>query len=432
MARPLPPQLVLSRNSVFARHAPAVPSPLGRAPSVGADSGASTPDTRSNSALPWDAEYEPVPKRAALDVSLGPTSSEFEDCLRQYYTRLFPFERIWTWLSHGRADAFAFREFSLRLEGDILIRYQSYETLDEFRKAVLEKTPLRIEFGAICGCRPRDIKKLPPARADEAKPVERELTIDIDLSDYDDVRTCCQGGACCKKCWWLAAAAVKVLDTALRQDFGFQAPLWFYSGRRGVHCIVCDARARALPAEGRHAVVSYLSTMQKEVAAVGAPGAAPHPYIARTEAILRDLARRHARYPDPVARGNVEQRVRAVHEDRVRLFTLCAPRIDASVATQVGHLLKLPFCVHPGTRRVCVPLDVDTVEDLDPADVPTLDSLLEDLDRAPADGRRLSAHKRTGLARSLELFDRMLAGLRVVRAQETGGERPGSLDDVLF
>lgn len=41
-------------------------------------------------------------------------------------------------------------------------------------------------------------------------PVERELVFDIDLTDYDDVRTCGKEGHICNKCWPLMAAAIKV------------------------------------------------------------------------------------------------------------------------------------------------------------------------------------------------------------------------------
>ena len=41
-------------------------------------------------------------------------------------------------------------------------------------------------------------------------PVERELVFDIDLTDYDDVRTCGKEGHICTKCWPLMAIAVQV------------------------------------------------------------------------------------------------------------------------------------------------------------------------------------------------------------------------------
>ncbi|RZC71682.1 hypothetical protein C5167_034862 [Papaver somniferum] len=74
-------------------------------------------------------------------------------------------------------------------------------------------------------------------------PVE-ELVFNIDMSDYDDVRYCCSGANICKKCWPLMTIAIKVIDSALRENFSFTHILWVYSVPCGVHCWVCDARAR--------------------------------------------------------------------------------------------------------------------------------------------------------------------------------------------
>lgn len=62
---------------------------------------------------------------------------------------------------------------------------------------------------------PRDRKSVPQH---VLRPELRELVFDIDMTDYDEVRTCCSGGNICRRCWGFIAAAVKVLDQSLRGE----------------------------------------------------------------------------------------------------------------------------------------------------------------------------------------------------------------------
>lgn len=50
-------------------------------------------------------------------------------------------------------------------------------------------------------------------------------------------------------------------------------------------------------------------------------------------------------------------------------------------------MLKAPFCIHPKTSRVCVPVESAKVDDFDPEKVPTVGQLLRELDAAAAQRR---------------------------------------------
>lgn len=121
----------------------------------------------------------------------------------------------------------------------------------------------------------------------------------------------------------------------------------------------------------------------------------------------------------------------AAKEDIVLQYTY--PRLDAEVSKHRNHLLKAPFCVHPKTGRVCVPVDPRTIDKFDPERVPTVGQLLQELDKAapPPSGEGPAEHhsdwERTSLKPYVDMLDKhamsLMEEVRKIK-QQTGGELP--------
>ncbi|EYE91959.1 DNA primase subunit PRI1 [Aspergillus ruber CBS 135680] len=424
--------------------------------------------------------------------SSGPSPPEVDtDTMLAFYQRLFPFRYIFQWLNHGVVPSpdFGNREFALTLQNDAYLRYQSYATADLFRKDILRMNPSRFEIGPVYSTNPRDRKTL---RGGQMKPVSKELVFDIDLTDYDDIRSCCTKANICGKCWSFVTMAMKVVDTALRDDFGFEHIMWVYSGRRGAHAWVCDPRARNLPDDRRRAIAGYL-----EVIRGGGGGKRvnvkrplhPHlsrslevlrPYFAQTTLIDQDtfegseqeqrllsllpdgslndaLRRKWASSPgrssknkwtdiDALAESGQSKSLNTTSlknakQDIVLEYTY--PRLDSEVSKKMIHLLKSPFVIHPGTGRVCVPIDGRKAEQFDPLSVPTVSQLLSEIDAWDAEhssnsagseaaepegsvpdgsdargSRKLQDYEKTSLKPYIDYFRSFIAGL--IKEERTG------------
>jgi DNA primase small subunit len=391
------------------------------------------------------------------------------DTLRQFYQRLFPFRPLFQWLNHSATPQpdFQNREFAFVLPNDAYIRYQSFATADLFKKQCLQMTPVRFEIGPQYSINPRDRKTL--RKASNFRPVMKELVFDIDMTDYDPIRTCCSGAAICNKCWQFIVMAVKVVDAALRDDLGFQHILWVYSGRRGAHAWISDKRAREMDDAKRKAVAGYLELLRgSEHGKKGLGIRRPlHPHIDRSLKILNPYFQNEVLadqdpwqspkqseklldlLPDKSLTSALQKKwdstpdrssnqkwadIDAVAEAG-NLSTLSAkalvevkqdirleytyPRLDAEVSKKLNHLLKSPFVVHPGTGRVCVPIDVRRLEEFDPFAVPTVTELLHEIDDWDSKNGSLSGEEKskvqdwqkTRLKPYVEYFRGYVAGL---------------------
>lgn len=378
------------------------------------------------------------PTQSAPDSSMAAVvqTESYSDpnVMRQFYARLFPFRPLFLWLNHSPKPGpdFGNREFAFTLPGEIYLRYQSYPTNDLLKKDVLRLNPSRFEIGPVYTTNPRDRKTL--RKSSMFKPLSKEIVFDIDLTDYDDIRTCCAKVNICEKCWSFATMAIKVVDVALRDDFGFEHIMWVYSGRRGVHAWISDKDARDLDDEKRKAITGYF-----EVLKGGAQGGKRvnirrplHPHIVRSLEILKPHFQQVLADQEPFQSEAGQERLLQLLSDKALnealrkkwesspgrqsarkwadidalaatgvsktldtkalmeakqdiLLEYTYPRLDVEVGKKRNHLLKSPFVVHPGTGRVCVPItasgDMKQAEEFDPLTVPKVTELLAEVDQ---------------------------------------------------
>lgn len=213
------------------------------------------------------------------------------------------------------------------------------------------------------------------------------------------------------------------------EDFGFEHILWVFSGRRGIHCWVCDKAARHLDGRGRSAVAEYLQLVQS-----GGPGSVSYVRLGEK---MHHSVRRAFRMIEPLFEEIIlnDQNLFGTPDGISKLIMMCPdehgvredlkpklmqekdskavwttftkyilsmrgqgpaarhfrntieevqlaliyPRLDINVSRGLNHLLKAPFCVHPKTGKVCIPFNPSAAAKFDPISVPTISQLLDEI-----------------------------------------------------
>ena len=334
-----------------------------------------------------------------------------ENALDDYYSRVFPAELIYKWLTNGRdprskdpyiEDTFPRREFSFTLPGDIYCRHKSYDSPDDLVKDLCRQKPEKIDIGAVWTLPPKSRNSY--SNTIRYETVEKELVIDIDMTDYDNVRTCCQGATVCNKCWKFLAIACKSIDLALHESFGYNLRLWVFSGRRGIHCWVSDPEAKRLNDFRRKNLIDFLNSGPKKhtpfIQIFGILKQAFEDIIVKDQNLLVD--QQHVDVINEIISGDEKEgiafgRVRAAESSLIVwreilnvlsqkagemtlmkiVFKFLYPRLDVNVSRGTNHLLKSPFSVHPSTRKVCIPFEVSEVDSFDLSLVPTVEETVE-------------------------------------------------------
>jgi len=262
-------------------------------------------------------------------------------------------------------------------------------------------------------------------------------------------------------------------------DFGFSNILWVYSGRRGIHCWVADSRARKLSQEARSAIVQYMSvitggenksrkvelglnlhpTLRQIYQEILLPWFEDHILIDQQllenekaqekilscipdENMRQSLSNEWSKYPVDGIQKWADIKATVENEMKVNrksflinpiydiVFTYTYPRLDVNVSHGLNHLLKAPFCVHPSTGRVCVPIDPEHCQEFDPFKVPTAQHLIKEIDNYQSDEssqKRLKDYKKTSMKPYVDFFKKQF--LRPLQDAIKVEQRRQELDD---
>ena len=323
--------------------------------------------------------------------------------LQTYYQHHFPVDPFCDLLSRAwRGENLLHkREICIESIEAFYIRWQSVCDSSSLRKLFKDKNVEKVHTGAIFSNEPRYKK-----RNLEMTPLQRELVFDIDVNDVEVLGIDANDIEACDRAWPVVAFQMKIVKHILKEHFAFQNFLLVYSGRRGAHLSVYDARACELTDEARASIVGFLQPSEvdgkmnygrlMEYSGFGPlfqshilpfwknfclkpardggmgvldsiidqetfMGLFGNEFANKTVTLtglsgvkawdkLTEFANT-SKYPDSTWRSL-----------KSAVLHYLWPRLDANVTKLRNHLNKAVFSVHPKTARICAPITGDPMK----------------------------------------------------------------------
>lgn len=357
--------------------------------------------------------------------------------LKLYYKNLFPYRLIFNWLYYSfepsllNQSEFKYREFALINNDNIFERYQIYNSIKQFHIELYKKIPQRIEIGPFYNINPKSKHKI-----QQHYPIAREFIIDIDIDAYNSIRKCCQENNLCSKCFLWLKCAIEVLTYIFEHNFGFKHLLWVFSGRRGIHCWICDLKVLYYDYDIRDSIISSINLLNdfnninNDINNNNSNNIKSyHPFYQDSFTILepyfilllknstifssiKEFEENILKFFLPCIQHyfkfeNINEKQEECWNDlkkQIHLFLFSPPfelysnvkmnletfvykvviyytfpRLDLQVSKQPNHLLKSPFCVHPITNNISIPINHNELNSFNLNQIPTLNMIENDL-----------------------------------------------------
>lgn len=259
--------------------------------------------------------------------------------------------------------------------------------------------------------------------------IDKEFVFDIDMDDYDPYRTCCSGSQICDSCWAIFInCSIEILSTILYEYFNWNNFFFVYSGRRGLHLWVMDYEARILNDIERSKVMDFLNLCKNRNSEVRLNNTSSNNCLSRPlNPFIEDSLHIASKYfnllleeqepfsdlkntkkilstqfpaitsqlntfymstgsnSSSIAKwkaindvylkqmqlklgrnyNDVKEKTKLLEQKEEVVLKYLYPKFDIEVSKKIGHLLKSPFCIHPGTGNVCVPFHISYQKSID-------------------------------------------------------------------